>query len=147
MSVFRLLFEADRWVRAYKWDSHGAQRALGVLPICQEQVSTLFQRQEGLGHWLARRKRLQQTFFRGLHVHRDDVGPGKNVDIVCLAHEYKAPDESFDVEKMRAFFIFRISKFRQSFHSWNYAGNSFSHGEMANIKTRPHYLHSVCHAL
>lgn len=26
-----------------------------------------------------------------------DIGPGKNVDIVCVAHEYKAPDQSFDV--------------------------------------------------
>lgn len=26
-----------------------------------------------------------------------DIGPGPNVDVVSLAHEYQAPDESFDV--------------------------------------------------
>lgn len=26
-----------------------------------------------------------------------DIGPGKNVDIVSLAHEYNAPDQSYDV--------------------------------------------------
>ena len=26
-----------------------------------------------------------------------DIGPGKNVDIVCKAHEYDAPDASYDV--------------------------------------------------
>lgn len=26
-----------------------------------------------------------------------DAGPGRNVDIVCLAHEYDAPTQSFDV--------------------------------------------------
>lgn len=26
-----------------------------------------------------------------------DIGPGKNVDVVCVAHEFSAPDETYDV--------------------------------------------------
>ncbi len=36
-------------------------------------------------------------FFTNCDYTGIDVGPGKNVDVVSLIHEYNAPDESYDV--------------------------------------------------
>lgn len=38
-----------------------------------------------------------RQFFPGCDYTGLDIGPGKNVDVVCLGHEYDAPDGSFDV--------------------------------------------------
>jgi SAM-dependent methyltransferase len=37
-----------------------------------------------------------KPMFRNCEYIGVDIGPGKNVDVVCLAHEYDGKDESFD---------------------------------------------------
>jgi SAM-dependent methyltransferase len=38
-----------------------------------------------------------REFFEDCDYTGIDIGPGKNVDIVCVAHEYAAPDNTYDV--------------------------------------------------